>query len=93
MPASDLVSALRPVVAALQRLGIRHFIGGSVASSIHGVVRTTISRSWVRSGMLRCTAVATIQQSPDSNRRPSSRAACVPAPRPSAQQGGRLQKA
>ena len=42
MPASDLVSALRPVVAALQRLGIRHFIGGSVASSIHGVVRTTV---------------------------------------------------
>jgi len=30
-----------------------------------------MSRSWVKSGIPRCTAVATIQQSPDSSRRPS----------------------
>lgn len=42
MPESDLIAALRPVVAVLQQLGIRHYIGGSVASSIHGVVRTTL---------------------------------------------------
>ena len=36
----DLIDALAPVVAALQKLGIRHFVGGSIASSFHGATRT-----------------------------------------------------
>jgi hypothetical protein len=38
----DLVDALSPVVAAFKMLGIRHFVGGSVASSFHGASRTTM---------------------------------------------------
>ena len=38
----DLVDALSPVVAAFRALGIRHFVGGSVASSFHGATRTTM---------------------------------------------------
>ncbi|MCA9107757.1 MAG: hypothetical protein R3B96_04130 [Pirellulaceae bacterium] len=38
----DLVSALSPVSAALTKLGIRHYIGGSVASSFHGASRSTM---------------------------------------------------
>jgi hypothetical protein len=38
----DLVDALSPVVAAFKLLGIRHFVGGSVASSFHGASRTTM---------------------------------------------------
>ena len=39
---SEMLDALRPVVATLQRLGVKHFVGGSVASSVHGVARTTL---------------------------------------------------
>jgi len=39
---SEMLDALRPVVSTLQRLGVKHFIGGSVASSVHGVARTTL---------------------------------------------------
>jgi len=38
----DLVAALSPVSAALNRLGIRHYVGGSVASSFHGASRSTM---------------------------------------------------
>jgi hypothetical protein len=38
----DLVDALAPVVSALQKLGIRYFVAGSVASSFHGAVRSTM---------------------------------------------------
>ena len=38
----DLVDALAPVVTTLEKLGIRYFIGGSVASSFHGAVRSTM---------------------------------------------------
>jgi hypothetical protein len=38
----DLLAALLPVVSALERLGVQYMIGGSVASSVHGVARTTI---------------------------------------------------
>ena len=38
----DLVDALSPVVAAFRALGVRHFVGGSVASSFHGATRTTM---------------------------------------------------
>jgi len=38
----DLVDALSPVSAALTKLGIRHYVGGSVASSFHGASRSTM---------------------------------------------------
>lgn len=38
----ELVAALSPVSAALTRLGIRHYVGGSVASSFHGASRSTM---------------------------------------------------
>lgn len=40
--ADDLVLALRPVAQALQSLGVRFYVGGSVASSFHGAVRSTM---------------------------------------------------
>lgn len=40
--ASDLLEALRPVLDELVRLGVRHYVGGSVASSIHGAARSTL---------------------------------------------------
>jgi hypothetical protein len=36
------LEALEPVVDALESLGVEHYIGGSIASSVHGVVRTTL---------------------------------------------------
>ena len=38
----DLLSALEPVVRALEGLGVRHFVGGSLASAAHGVPRASI---------------------------------------------------
>jgi hypothetical protein len=40
--ASDLVAALRPVADALDALGVRHYVGGSVASSAHGIARASL---------------------------------------------------
>jgi hypothetical protein len=40
--AADLVGALQPVVEALETLGVRYMVGGSLASSVHGVPRTSI---------------------------------------------------
>ena len=42
MNGSDLLAALRPVLDALGRLGVRHFVGGSVASSAHGIARASL---------------------------------------------------
>lgn len=42
MTAPDLLAALEPVVAALEALGVRYFVGGSLASSTHGVPRASI---------------------------------------------------
>lgn len=39
---SDLLAALRPVIAEFQRLGVRYYLGGSVASSFHGASRSTM---------------------------------------------------
>lgn len=39
---SDLVQALRPVLAELDRLGVRYCVGGSIASSVHGAARSTL---------------------------------------------------
>jgi hypothetical protein len=38
----DLVVALGPVLDLLRRLGVRHFVSGSIASSAHGVPRASI---------------------------------------------------
>ena len=38
----DLLSALRPVIDAFDELGVPYYIGGSVASSAHGLPRATI---------------------------------------------------
>ena len=38
----DLVTALAPVVLILNKLQVRHYVGGSVASSFHGAVRSTM---------------------------------------------------
>lgn len=42
MTPSDLVAAIRPVVEAFTALGVRHYLGGSVASSAHGVARASL---------------------------------------------------
>jgi hypothetical protein len=38
----DLLVALAPVLEALRGLGVRHYVGGSIASSAHGVPRASI---------------------------------------------------
>ena len=38
----ELIAALTPVVSAFEELKIRHYVGGSVASSFHGAVRSTM---------------------------------------------------
>ena len=38
----DVVAAVVPVLDALTALGVRHFIGGSLASSAHGLARASI---------------------------------------------------
>jgi hypothetical protein len=38
----DIVAALVPVTAAFQALGIQHYVGGSVASTFHGAIRSTM---------------------------------------------------
>ena len=40
--ARDELNALRPVLDALNALGVEHYIGGSVASSLHGRARATL---------------------------------------------------
>jgi hypothetical protein len=42
MTASDLLRALGPVVETLEALGVPYYLGGSVASSVHGLPRTSI---------------------------------------------------
>ena len=39
---SDVVAALGPVVDVLMQLGVPYSVGGSVASSAHGIARTTL---------------------------------------------------
>ncbi len=41
-PANDVLAALTPVVDALESLGVRYRVGGSVASSALGVPRSTL---------------------------------------------------
>jgi len=41
-PEADLVLALTPVADALDELGVAYQVGGSVASSVHGLARSTM---------------------------------------------------
>lgn len=41
MSAPELLQALQPVAEAFERLGVPYYLGGSVASSLHGIFRTT----------------------------------------------------
>ncbi len=38
----DLLAALAPVADAFRRLGVRYYVGGSVASAFHGAIRSTM---------------------------------------------------
>jgi hypothetical protein len=38
----DLLAALTPVVEELERLGVKHYVGGSAVSSNYGVARATL---------------------------------------------------
>jgi hypothetical protein len=40
--APDLLAAVRPLLDLLRELGVRHYVGGSIASSAHGVARASI---------------------------------------------------
>jgi hypothetical protein len=42
MTASDLVAALSPVVEVFDALRIPYYLGGSVASSVHGIARASL---------------------------------------------------
>lgn len=42
MTGSDLVAALQPVVQAFEALGVHYYLGGSLASSAHGVARASL---------------------------------------------------
>jgi len=42
MTTADLFVALEPVLEVLRRLGVRHYVGGSIASSAHGVPRSSV---------------------------------------------------
>jgi len=42
MTESDLVAALAPVADALGALGVPFFLGGSLASSVHGIARASL---------------------------------------------------
>jgi hypothetical protein len=47
MTAPDLLDALDPVVDALQQLGLEYSVVGSVASSAHGIARSTVDADLV----------------------------------------------
>lgn len=42
MTTADLVAALRPVTGAFDALAVRYFLGGSIASSAHGIARASL---------------------------------------------------
>lgn len=44
---SEVVEAIKPFVEALEDLGVPYHIGGSVASSIYGILRATIDTDLV----------------------------------------------
>ena len=83
MTQPDPVSAIGPIVGALEQLSVSYYIGGSVASSVHGLPRMTLDVDLVAnlkpdhvedlSGSWGMTTTWTPRQSvkPSSNRRRS----------------------
>ena len=47
MPPQEALAATVPVIEALVRLGVRYYVGGSLASSAHGVPRSTLDADLV----------------------------------------------
>jgi hypothetical protein len=47
MKLPEPIPAVLFVIDALEALGVPYFIGGSVASAIHGVLRTTVDADLV----------------------------------------------
>ncbi len=47
MQGNDALNAVLPVIAAFERLGVPYYIGGSLASSAHGVMRATVDADLV----------------------------------------------
>lgn len=47
MSQPELLAALGPVLDALRSLGVRHYVGGSVASSAHGIARSSLDADLV----------------------------------------------
>lgn len=46
-PLCDAFVAIRPMVAALERLNVRYYLGGSIASSAYGTARATLDADLV----------------------------------------------
>jgi hypothetical protein len=42
MKKPDLLCAIEPVIAAFESCRFSYYVGGSVASSVHGLARTTL---------------------------------------------------
>lgn len=42
MDTTDIITVLRPIIQAFEHLNIPYYIGGSVASSAHGILRSTL---------------------------------------------------
>lgn len=49
MPPADALTAVGPVIAALERLQVPYYLGGSIASSAYGVARATLDVDLVAS--------------------------------------------
>ena len=47
MNSSPPLEALLPVIEAFNRLGVPYYLGGSLASSLYGVARTTLDADLV----------------------------------------------
>ena len=47
MQGNDALNAVLPVIAEFDRLGVPNYIGGSLASSAHGVMRATVDADLV----------------------------------------------
>ena len=47
MQGNDALNAVLPVIAALDRLEVSYYVGGSLASSAHGVMRATVDADLV----------------------------------------------
>jgi hypothetical protein len=47
MQGNDALNAVLPVIDAFERLGVPYYVGWSLASSAHGVVRATVDADLV----------------------------------------------